>query len=78
MSLIGRAQRHRSLRRLRRALRARDPGAGVRELEAAFRAAWADAGFRLQLDTLLAEYAGRPSPVTECHNLAPASACACC
>jgi tryptophan synthase beta chain len=39
------------------------------ELEASFRAAWADASFRLELDTLLREYAGRPSPITECHNL---------
>jgi tryptophan synthase beta chain len=39
------------------------------QLEAAFRSAWVDASFRLQLDTLLREYAGRPSPVTECHNL---------
>jgi tryptophan synthase beta chain len=39
------------------------------ELEAAFRAAWADASFRLELDTLLRDYAGRPSPITECHNL---------
>ncbi|HTT50731.1 MAG TPA: tryptophan synthase subunit beta [Streptosporangiaceae bacterium] len=34
------------------------------ELEAAFRAAWADPGFRAGLDRLLAEYAGRPTPVT--------------
>jgi tryptophan synthase beta chain len=39
------------------------------ELERSFREAWADASFRLQLDTLLREYAGRPSPLTECHNL---------
>jgi tryptophan synthase beta chain len=35
------------------------------ELEAAFRAAWADTGFRTELDDLLRDYAGRPSPLTE-------------
>ncbi|MGI9578494.1 MAG: tryptophan synthase subunit beta [Microthrixaceae bacterium] len=39
------------------------------ELEAAFRKAWADTAFRSELDGLLATYAGRPSPVTECENL---------
>jgi tryptophan synthase beta chain len=39
------------------------------ELEAAFRDAWADDGFRRQLDDLLRDYAGRPSPLTECHRL---------
>jgi tryptophan synthase beta chain len=39
------------------------------ELEAAFRDAWGDPGFRAELDALLADYAGRPSPVTECHRL---------
>ena len=39
------------------------------ELEAAFRSAWADPEFRSELSTLLADYAGRPSPVTECHRL---------
>jgi len=39
------------------------------ELEAAFRAAWADAEFRAELDGLLRDYAGRPSILTECHNL---------
>src|SRR4051812_1604723 len=33
------------------------------ELEDAFRAAWADAGFRTELDALLRDYAGRPSPL---------------
>ncbi|MCP3853152.1 MAG: tryptophan synthase subunit beta [Actinomycetia bacterium] len=36
------------------------------ELDREFRAAWADPGFRAELDHLLREYAGRPSPVTEC------------
>jgi tryptophan synthase beta chain len=39
------------------------------ELEAGFRAAWADVDFRRELDQLLAEYAGRPSILTECHQL---------
>jgi tryptophan synthase beta chain len=39
------------------------------ELEAAFRVAWADQGFRDELDGLLHDYAGRPSPLTECHRL---------
>ena len=39
------------------------------ELEAAFRDAWADPGFRAELDSLLRDYAGRPSPLTECHRL---------
>ena len=34
------------------------------ELEREFRAAWADEEFRAQLDGLLREYAGRPTPVT--------------
>ncbi len=39
------------------------------ELEAAFRDAWSDPAFRTELDDLLRDYGGRPSPVTECHNL---------
>jgi tryptophan synthase beta chain len=39
------------------------------ELEVAFRAAWSDPGFRTELDDLLRDYAGRPSPLTECHRL---------
>jgi len=39
------------------------------ELEEAFRDAWADQSFRDELDALLADYAGRPSPLTECHRL---------
>jgi tryptophan synthase beta chain len=39
------------------------------ELEAAFRAAWADPAFRTELADLLRDYAGRPSAITECHNL---------
>ncbi len=39
------------------------------ELEASFREAWSDPSFRSELDHLLREYAGRPSIITECHNL---------
>jgi tryptophan synthase beta chain len=39
------------------------------ELEAAFRSAWADEDYRGELNRLLADYAGRPSPLTECHRL---------
>ena len=45
------------------------------ELEAAFRGAWADPGFRSRLDGLLADYAGRPSPMTECENLSTELGC---
>jgi tryptophan synthase beta chain len=39
------------------------------ELEAAFRTAWADPGFRGELATILRDYAGRPSMLTECFRL---------
>ena len=39
------------------------------ELERAFEEAWGDAVFRSELDSLLKSYAGRPSIITECHNL---------
>ncbi len=39
------------------------------QLEAAFRSAWGDQEFRGELNRLLADYAGRPSPLTECHRL---------
>ncbi len=35
------------------------------ELEEAFRVAWADSGFRGELDRLLIDYAGRPSALTD-------------
>jgi tryptophan synthase beta chain len=41
----------------------------TQELERAFRAAWADPEYRSQLDDLLRDYAGRPSPLTECSRL---------
>jgi len=39
------------------------------QLEAAFHDAWHDAVFRTELSRLQREYAGRPSILTECHNL---------
>ncbi|MCU1394547.1 MAG: trpB [Ilumatobacteraceae bacterium] len=39
------------------------------ELEAAFRDAWSDPAFVTELNDLLRDYAGRPSILTECHNL---------
>ena len=39
------------------------------ELESAFRAAWADVAFHQEFETVLRDYAGRPSPVTECRRL---------
>jgi len=39
------------------------------ELEAAFVEAWADPGFHADYEALLADYGGRPTPVTECHRL---------
>jgi tryptophan synthase beta chain len=39
------------------------------ELEAGFREAWVDPTFRAELAAALQDYAGRPSPLTECHNL---------
>ncbi len=39
------------------------------ELEDAFRAAWADPAFHAELDALLRDYGGRPTPVTECRRL---------
>jgi tryptophan synthase beta chain len=39
------------------------------ELEAGFRTAWADSDFRGALDTILRDYAGRPSMLTECFRV---------
>jgi tryptophan synthase beta chain len=39
------------------------------ELDVAFRDAWADPTFRGEYDDLLRDYVGRPSLLTECHNL---------
>ncbi len=45
------------------------------ELEAAFRDAWQDSRFRGELDGLLTDYAGRPSPLTACHRLSEELGC---
>lgn len=42
---------------------------GCLELEQAFRQAWADPAYRMELGSLLREYAGRPTPVTEARRL---------
>jgi tryptophan synthase beta chain len=42
------------------------------ELEAAFRSAWADPGFRAELAGILRDYAGRPTPVTDATRLSGA------
>jgi tryptophan synthase beta chain len=39
------------------------------ELEVAFRQAWADPAFHAELDRILADYGGRPTPITECGRL---------
>jgi tryptophan synthase beta chain len=39
------------------------------ELEKAFRAAWGDDAFRSEYNAILRDYAGRPTPVTECKRL---------
>src|SRR5258707_10455593 len=39
------------------------------QLENEFRAAWASDDFRAEYAELLRSYAGRPTPVTECHRL---------
>jgi tryptophan synthase beta chain len=39
------------------------------ELDAGFRRAWADPGFREEFATILRDYAGRPSLLTECFRL---------
>src|SRR5438552_10611647 len=41
----------------------------LEQLEAEFRAAWYDDAFREEYASLLASYAGRPTPVTECKRL---------
>jgi tryptophan synthase beta chain len=39
------------------------------ELEKAFRSAWGDPAFREEYAAILRDYAGRPTPVTECRRL---------
>jgi tryptophan synthase beta chain len=43
----------------------------LEQLEAAFLDSEEDDAFRLELDELLANYAGRPTPLTRCRNLGP-------
>jgi phosphoribosylanthranilate isomerase len=64
-----RARRDGALRRLRGALHPRVARPACRELEEAFKAAWADPAFHAELDAMLRDYAGRPSPTTEARNL---------
>jgi tryptophan synthase beta chain len=45
------------------------------ELDVAFREAWADDAFRSELNRLLRDYAGRPTPVTVCDNLSEELGC---
>ncbi len=42
------------------------------ELEKAFRSAWGDPEFRSEFSSLLADYAGRPSPITEAGRMGEA------
>ncbi|HYY55285.1 MAG TPA: pyridoxal-phosphate dependent enzyme, partial [Candidatus Dormibacteraeota bacterium] len=44
----------------------------VTELDAAWSEAWADERFRAELDGLLRDYVGRPTPLSEARNLARA------
>jgi tryptophan synthase beta chain len=39
------------------------------QLEQAFHEAWADPAYRDELNSLLRDYGGRPTPLTECHRL---------
>jgi tryptophan synthase beta chain len=41
----------------------------LEQLESEFRRAWHDDAFRSEYAALLTSYAGRPTPVTECHRL---------
>jgi len=43
------------------------------ELNAAFREAWADAGFRQEFDRLLREFVGRPTPLTDLGRVSEAT-----
>ena len=45
------------------------------QLEEAFADAWADPGFREELAAILRDYAGRPSVLTECHNVSRELGC---
>ncbi|MHB8263728.1 MAG: tryptophan synthase subunit beta [Acidimicrobiales bacterium] len=43
--------------------------AACMDLEDAFRSAWVDDAFHDQLDSILSDYGGRPTPLTECKRL---------
>ncbi|HJM27867.1 MAG: tryptophan synthase subunit beta [Acidimicrobiales bacterium] len=45
------------------------------ELEIAFKQAWSSTDFRKELDDLLHDYAGRPSPITRCDRLSEELGC---
>ena len=45
----------------------------LQELEIAFDEAWVDPSFRAELDQLLKEYVGRPSPITRADRLSEAT-----
>jgi tryptophan synthase beta chain len=45
------------------------------KLDLAFREAWADEAFRSELNRLLRDYAGRPTPITVCDNLSEELGC---
>jgi tryptophan synthase beta chain len=47
----------------------------LQELDGGFRDAWADESFRAELDALLRDYAGRPSPLTECRRASDELGC---
>jgi tryptophan synthase beta chain len=47
----------------------------LEELEAAFGEAWSDPEFRAELDVLLADFAGRPTPLYEAGRLSDALGC---
>ena len=69
MSIMREPSRARPVRRVRRALRARDARAGVRGARGVVPRAWADPGFLAEYEAILRDYAGRPSLLSECHNL---------
>ncbi|HDS63433.1 MAG TPA: pyridoxal-phosphate dependent enzyme, partial [Methanofollis liminatans] len=49
--------------------------APLEELASAYEAAKADPGFQEELQTYLAEFAGRPTPLTFCRNLSADLGC---
>jgi tryptophan synthase beta chain len=47
----------------------------LQDLDRSFRTAWADPAFLEEFERLLRDYAGRPSPLTECHRLSEELGC---